>query len=151
MRSKDEKVNLQIKHIEPKRILGTMNKRKKSKFAYGITGTILIILCFLFSFLYRPYAYLHHLNDFHIADSYTSFLGVPIIVCLTQALRNEKWNIPTNILYATFFLIGWEIVDGLFAKQFDWVDIIACILGGMTMYVFYRFFNFKSIDEYDER
>ena len=62
------------------------------------------------------------LNDFHLADSYTSFFGVPIGVCFTQAYRSESWSIPKNILYVALLLIGWELVDGFLAKKFDWVD-----------------------------
>lgn len=104
-------------------------------------------MCVLLSYVYRPYVYSHHINDYHIADCYTSFLGVPIIVFLTQALRKENWSIPTNIFYATVFLIGWEIVDGFLAKQYDWIDIIACIFSGVILYVIHRITCFKSIHE----
>ena len=125
------------------------NKRKKLKLIYGFIAFLLLILCVLLSYVYRPYVYSHHINDYHIADCYTSFLGVPIIVFLTQAFRKEKWSIPTNIFYATVFLIGWEIVDGFLAKQYDWIDIIACIFSGVILYVIHRITCFKSIYEYD--
>ena len=83
------------------------DKQRRAKRIYGIVGIALTILCIILSYFYRPYAYSHHLNDFHLADSYTSFFGVPIIVCLTQAFfrkESEKWSIPKNIVYAVLML-----------------------------------------------
>ena len=103
--------------------------------------------------LYRPYAYSHHLNDFHLTGSYTSFFGVPIIVCLTQAFcreESEKWSIPKNILYAVLFLLAWELVDGLLAKRMDWIDIVASVISGCLTYVLYRIFGFKNLKEYED-
>ena len=50
-----------------------MITKKEAKMIYKVVGFSLIALCFVLSFVYRPYAYSHHLNDFHLADSYTSF------------------------------------------------------------------------------
>ena len=44
--------------------------QKKAKNIYKIVGFSLIALCFVLSYVYRPYAYAHHLNDFHLADCY---------------------------------------------------------------------------------
>ena len=84
------------------------DKQRQAKRIYGTVGIALTVLCFILSYFYRPYAYSHHLNDFHLADSYTSFFGVPIIVCLTQAFfrkESEKWSFPKNIVYAVLMLI----------------------------------------------
>ena len=54
------------------------DKQRRAKRIYGTVGIALTVLCFILSYFYRPYAYSHHLNDFHLADSYTSFFGVPI-------------------------------------------------------------------------
>ena len=108
------------------------DKQRRAKRIYGTVGIALTVLCFILSYFYRPYAYSHHLNDFHLADSYTSIFGVPIIVCLTQAFfrkESEKWSIPKNIVYAVLMLFVWEAVDGLLAKRMDWVDMASSILG----------------------
>ena len=126
-----------------------MTTKKEAKMIYKAVGFSLIALCFVLSFVYRPYAYSHHLNDFHLSDSYTSFFGIPIGVCLTQAYRSESWSIPKNILYVALLLIGWELVDGFLAKKFDWVDISACIISGCLMYVLYLIFGFKRVVDYD--
>ena len=129
-----------------------MNK-KKAKAIYRNVGLGLIALCFVLSYVYRPYAYSHHLNDFHLADCYTSFFGVPIIVCLTQAFfreEGEKWSIPRNIIYAVLIFFAWEIVDGLLAKRIDWLDMIASVISACLMYVAYRIFGFKNIGQYQD-
>jgi len=41
----------------------------------------------------------HHLNDFHLADSYTCIFGVPIIVCVTQAFFWEESELTTFAPY----------------------------------------------------
>jgi hypothetical protein len=126
-----------------------MMTQKKAKIIYKTVGFSLTALCFVLSFVYRPYAYSHHLNDFHLSDSYTSFFGIPIGVCLTQAYRSESCSIPKNIIYVALLLIGWELVDGFLAKNLDWVDITACIISGCLMYVLYLLFGFKSVIEYE--
>ena len=127
--------------------------KKKAKAIYRYVGLSLTALCFALRYLYRPYAYSHHLNDFHLSDCYTSLFGVPIIVCLTQAFfreESEKWSIPKNILYAVLFLFAWELVDGLLAKRMDWVDIVASAISGCLTYVLYRIFGFKNLKEYED-
>ena len=94
-----------------------------------------------------------NLNDFHLADSYTSFFGVPIIVCLTQAFfrkESEKWSIPKNIVYAVLFFFLWEVASGFLAKRMDWVDIIASAVSGCYTYILYLLFGFKHIGGYKE-
>ena len=130
-----------------------MMTQKKAKMIYRTVGFSLIALCFVLSFVYRPYAYSHHLNDFHLADSYTSFFGVPIVACLTQAysrFRNGRWSIPKTILCAIGLFMIWEIVDGLLAKRMDWIDIAASWISGGLMYVSYLIFGFKSVEDYKE-
>ena len=129
-----------------------MNK-KKAKVIYRNVGIGLTALCFVLSYFYRPYAYSHHLNDFHLADCYTSFFGVPIVVCLTQAFwreESEKWSIPRNIIYALLMFFVWELVDGLLAKRMDWLDILASVISGCLTYVAYLIFGFKNLGEYKE-
>lgn len=85
--------------------------QKKAKMIYKTVGFSLTALCFVLSKVYRPYAYSLHLNDFHLADSYTSFFGVPIVVCLTQAysrFRDGRWSIPKTIFCAIGLFMIWE-------------------------------------------
>jgi di/tricarboxylate transporter len=127
--------------------------KKKAKAVYRNIGLSLTALCVALNYVYRPYAYSHHLNDFHLADCYTSLFGVPIIVCLTQAFcrkESEKWSIPKNILYAVLFLLAWELVDGLLAKKTDWIDITASLISGCLTYALHRIFGFKNMKEYEE-
>ena len=124
--------------------------QKKAKMIYRTVGFSLTALCFVLSYVYRSYASAHHLNDFHLADCYTSFFGVPIIVCLKQAFGKKKWNIPKTILYGIGLFMVWELVNGAFARRIDWIDIAAsCISGGLT-YVLYLILGFKSVEDYSE-
>ena len=50
------------------------DKQRRAKRIYGTVGIALTVLCFILTYFYRPYAYSHHLNDFHLADSYTSII-----------------------------------------------------------------------------
>ena len=125
--------------------------QKRAKMIYRTVGFSLTALCFALSQVYRPYAYSHHLNDFHLADSYTSFFGVPIIVCLLQGfsrLRNGRWSIPKTVFCAIGLFMIWEIVDGLLAKRMDWIDIAASWISGGLMYGLYLIFGFKSVEDY---
>ena len=125
--------------------------QKRAKMIYRTVGFSLTALCFVLSQVYRPYAYSHHLNDFHLADSYTSFFGVPIIVCLLQGfsrLRNGRWSIPKTVLYAIGLFMFWEIVGGLLARRMDWIDIVASWISGGLMYVLYLISGFKSVEDY---
>ena len=127
------------------------DKQRRAKRIYGTVGIALTVLCFILSYFYRPYASSHHLNDFHLADSYTSIFGVPIIVCLTQAFfrkESEKWSIPKNIVYAVLFFFLWEVASGFLAKRMDWVDIIASAISGCYTYILYLLFGFKHIGGY---
>ena len=85
------------------------DKQRRAKRIYGTVGIALTVLCFILTYFYRPYAYSHHLNDFHLADCYTSFFGVPIIVCVTQAFfRKESMEHPQehSLRCAFLFLMG---------------------------------------------
>ena len=124
--------------------------QKKAKTIYKIIGFLLTALCFALTYWYRPYAYAHHLNDFHLADSYTSFFGVSIIVCLKQAFGKKKWSIPRTILYGIGLFMVWEVVEGLLAKRMDWIDIAASWINGGLLYVLYLIFGFKSVEDYSE-
>jgi len=44
------------------------DKQRRAKRIYGTVGIAFTVLCFILSYFYRPYAYSHHLNDFHLAD-----------------------------------------------------------------------------------
>ena len=124
--------------------------QKKARTIYKTIGFLLTALCFALRYWYRPYAYAHHLNDFHLADSYTSFFGVSIIVCLKQAFGKEKWSIPRTILYGIGLFMVWEVVEGLLAKRMDWIDIAASWINGGLLYVLYLIFGFKSVEDYSE-
>ena len=109
-------------------MLHIVNKiKEKPKFLFICVGLILLLLCIFLNFIYRPYAYSRHLSDFHISDSYTSFLGVPMGVCFIQGcLRAHKQqSIVGSILESMLILIGFEFVDAFFTKNYAKICRIA--------------------------
>lgn len=116
-------------------ILNTPQGRTKALYTGLALG--LFLLCVLLSYLYRPYAYARHLSDFHLSDSYTSFLGVPLGVCFFQSLlyRGTAFSIPQCIGRSMFVLIGFEFLDAVFSTHIDWIDIAATCISGMLMYI----------------
>ena len=103
-------------------MLHIVNKiKEKPKILFICVGLVLLLLCIFLNFIYRPYAYSRHLSDFHISDSYTSFLGVPMGVCFIQGcLRAHKQqSIVGSILESMLILIGFEFVDAFYFKKTD--------------------------------
>ena len=129
-----------------------MMTQKKAMTTYKTVGFLLTALCLVLSYVYRPYAYAHHLNDFHLSDCYTSFFGVPIVACLTQGFKffrnGRRWSIPKTIICSIGLFMIWEFADGLLAKSMDWIDIAASWISGGLMYVAYLIFGFKSVEDY---
>lgn len=112
----------------------------KHKILYGTTSAVLFVICVVMNYFYRPYIFSNHINDYHLAECYTSLLGVPLLACFMQVYLDGKYSIPYCICFSTCYLIAWEIVTpiiGLFSRNFDWVDIIACIISGTLCYVLY--------------
>lgn len=123
-------------------MLHIVNKiKEKPKILFICVGLVLLLFCIFLNFIYRPYAYSRHLSDFHISDSYTSFLGVPMGVCFIQGcLRAHKQqSIVGSILESMLILIGFEFVDAFFTKNIDWIDISAACLGGFFTYIIYYY------------
>ena len=110
---------------------------------YRILGGLLLLLCFILNFYYRPYAYSNHLHDFYLADCYTNLLGVPIGVCFIKGFQQKRkqMTIPQCILTILVSLISYEAIDAIFAKHLDFVDIIATCLSSIFIYIIYYYFK----------
>jgi hypothetical protein len=92
----------------------------------------LFIVCVLLDYFYRPYIYQNHIFDFHFADTYTSWIGIPCGTLLFWgAYGKERF---TKILFSCLMgAIAYELV-GL---TFDWYDIIALIISTLITYLIY--------------
>ena len=124
------------------------------KFLYGTISAVLVIICVVMNYFYRPYIFSNHINDYHLAECYTSLLGVPILMCFMQAYLDGKYSIPYCICFSTCYLIAWELVTpifGLFSNTLDWVDITACIISGTLCYVLYLIWGYKGFKNRDRQ
>lgn len=130
-----------------------MINQNKQKFFFGTISSVLFVICVVMNFFYRPYIFSNHINDYHLAEWYTSLLGVPLLMCFMQAYLDGKYSIPYCLCFSTCYLIAWEIVTpmiGFFTRTFDWVDIIACIISGTICYVFYLIWGIRGLKYKDK-
>lgn len=100
-------------------------------------------------FVYRPYIYENSINDFHLADSLPSFLGVCAIYLMFDIYRTlrrknfSKINMLLQILVAS---ILYECLQ-LFVGGFDVFDIIAIILGAAVVFLIINPFKIRNYVE----
>lgn len=73
--------------------------------AFGRINTIWLLICFvssgvslLMNFFYRPYIYVNHLFDYHIADSYSNFFAIPACLGLVYTFRPVPFSRFKKIL-----------------------------------------------------
>jgi hypothetical protein len=110
-------------------------KTSKRKSAV-IVSVILVAICVLFQYTYRPFIYQNHINDFHFADTFTSWLSVPAGTLFFWGVSKDTFLkiLPSGLAG----LLIYELFLGL---TFDWWDIISLLLsGGLTLlaYILYR-------------
>lgn len=100
-----------------------------------------IILLLLMIKVYRPYIYNYCINDFHIADSIPSFLGV--IIMSNIIYLNEK-NLDYEFLLYLCPTIGLTIYEFLQyclkIGTFDINDIIFTLIGGVIVFFYKKIF-----------
>ena len=82
------------------------------------------------SYTYRPYIYSHHINDFHLADSFSDLFAVPAMTFLLIAIDKDfgKYTIGFNVIMVCIFLILYEF---LISATTDVYDMIAVIVSGV--------------------
>jgi hypothetical protein len=90
-------------------------------------------------YIYRPYIYANHINDFGIADSIGNLGGILVQIFLGLAIFNSSKI--KSIRLMCFFIIGYilyELVQAITPKKvFDFKDIYGTLIGGvMAMILF---------------
>lgn len=112
--------------------------KNKKRLYYLIIDIILLLFMIK---VYRPYIYINAINDFHIADSIPSFLGVLIMSNIIYL--NEK-NLDYNFLLylcPTVGLIIYEFLQYAFKiGTFDINDIVFTLIGGIIVFFYKRIF-----------
>ncbi len=116
----------------------TINIKNKKRLYYLVID--IIILLFMIK-VYRPYIYNNNINDFYIADSIPSFLGVLIMSNIIYL--NERSLDYEFLLYLcpTVGLIIYEFLQ-YFLKigTFDINDIIFSLIGGIVVFFYKKIF-----------
>ena len=114
--------------------------------AFGRINTIWLLICFvssgvslLMNFFYRPYIYVNHLFDYHIADSYSNFFAIPACLGLVYTFRPVPFSrFKKNIIAVVFFFIIYEFLN--YSHQ-DIFDMLASILSGGCKFLLCRYFR----------
>jgi len=97
-----------------------------------LVSIMLLLISIILQCFYRPYIYHNHIFDFHIADTFTSWLCVPCGTCLLWGLH--KTGRFVKILLSSF--VGFLLYEFV-GLTFDWYDIIALSVSTGITYVFY--------------
>ena len=108
---------------------------RKSVFKKALIFCGLLSLSLAGSFFYRPWIYRNQYFDFHLADSFTSLLSVPVFFSLydlifTIAKRPQRSKLIV-VTYSTIGFIIYELLDLIVGKGFDYYDCIALLVGGV--------------------
>jgi hypothetical protein len=97
-----------------------------------LISCFLLLLCFVLNETYRPYIYQHKINDFHFADTFTSWFCIPCATLLfwgfTKNVKFLKILLPVLIGFIVYEFIGFT---------FDWYDIITLFTSaGITCFIY---------------
>lgn len=102
---------------------------------------LIYLISFLLSFLlteagryiYRPYIYENHINDFGIADAMGNLGGIIVQIFFGMIIFNPLYKKAIRLVL--FFALGYilyEIIQPYLPKgTFDWLDIYGTLLGAL--------------------
>ncbi|MFC2088322.1 hypothetical protein ACFLSX_01880 [Calditrichota bacterium] len=90
-------------------------------------------------FIYRPFIYVNHINDFGIADSIGNSGGIIVQIFITLAVLNSPGiKVFRVITFLTIGYILYEIVQPYLPRGvFDWIDIYGTVAGGIIASLFF--------------
>ena len=103
-----------------------------------LLSLLLAAVAMVISYTYRPYIYSHHINDFHLADSFSDLFAVPAMLFFGFAIDKDfgKYTRGFNVTRICIFLILYEL---LLSAVTDSYDIIAIIVSGVFTWFVLRF------------
>jgi hypothetical protein len=123
----------QVKIIDTRRIV------------YLITCILAFFLTEAGRFIYRPYIYEHHINDYGLADAVGNWGGVVVQIFLGLALLNS--GLIKGMRLIGFIVAGYivyEILQSVLPKgTFDWLDIYGTLIGGFFALVLFLMIHFS--------
>lgn len=107
-----------------------------------IASILLVLLCILLTKTYRPFIYKNNLNDFHLADTLSSWICVPAGSLFFWSISNAKFI--KCLICSLLGFLAYEFI-GL---TFDWFDIIVLFLSGGITYLVYIVYKRKVLKNY---
>ncbi len=109
-----------------------LEQSKKRRWVYLLLCVLCAGIGWLLSFTYRPYVYVHHINDWHLADSIGNIVAIPAAAFLFYAMQKTIRQTKLAVLIMDFF--AWCLYEVVFSMTFDWWDILASLLMCFIMY-----------------
>jgi len=109
------------------------------RIVYLLTAVLWFFITEAGRFIYRPFIYANHINDYGIADSIGNSSGIIVQIFFMLAVLNSPRNKAFRVIaFLTFGYIFYEIVQPYLPRgTFDWLDIYGTVIGGMIAVVFY--------------
>ena len=98
---------------------------------------VVFLLSFLFTefgrYVYRPFIYHNHINDFGIADSVGNWGGIVVQIFFGLAIINSSLKQGFGVIaVATGGYIIYEFAQPYLPKgTFDWLDVYGTLAGGV--------------------
>ena len=122
---------------------------------YRVVYVIIVVIAFVFTeagrYIYRPYIYENHINDFGVADSIGNSGGIIVQIFLMLAVLNSPRKKALRVI--AFIMIGYtfyEFIQPYLPKgTFDWYDVYGTLVGGVISLILYliitRFIKNKEL------
>ncbi len=110
----------------------------------------IFVLTFIFTefgrYVYRPFIYHNHINDFGIADSIGNWGGIVVQIFFGLAIINSSFKQGFSVIaVATGGYILYEFAQPYLPKgTFDWLDVYGTLAGGIIALALF-FLIHKSI------
>ena len=104
---------------------------------------VVFLLSFLFTefgrYVYRPFIYNNHINDFGIADSIGNWGGIVVQIFFGLAIINSSFKQGFSVIaVATGGYILYEFAQPYLPKgTFDWLDVYGTLAGGIIALVLF--------------
>ncbi len=115
----------------------TDKERMKTIDTKRVVYFVVFLLSFLFTefgrYVYRPFIYHNHINDFGIADSIGNWGGIVVQIFFGLAIINSSFKQGFSVIaVATGGYILYEFAQPYLPKgTFDWLDVYGTLAGGV--------------------
>lgn len=123
---------------EPKNSVFTNSEKFRTidtyRIVYLLTAGIWFFVTEAGRFIYRPFIYSNHINDYGIADSIGNSGGIIVQIFVMLAFFNSPRNkVFRVILFLVAGYIVYEIAQLYLPRGvFDWLDVYGTIIGGIV-------------------